>query len=211
MAEQYDVIVTDESLAGYLNDSDISVMALNVDRLRDISEEDGVGALLRDGGVFCFNLAAYADFFDYLKCDAGSPPFSRVFAPKENEISSGMPDQSSDVLRQALAQCDVLIVNENQVRQLTGRSDYDDGVDDLIEEFHIPLIILNMGASGSAAFSGNSKIFVPAANADEAGVKGTPEDGRIRPLASVLRYLLAQETERSKEFDIRELEKILTS
>lgn len=210
MAEQYDVIVTDEDLGRNIKKRNISAAVLNSDRLQDFSEGGGLSALLRDGGVFCFDLASSSYLSDCLDADAGELSFTRVFAPAETETDAGLKDQHRDGLRAGLAHCDVLIVNENQVRQLTGRSDYDDGVDDLIEEFHIPMIILNMGASGSAAFSGSSKIFVPNGNADDRVPAESLESVRLNVLGSVFSYLLEQGIKRSEEYDIRELEEVLS-
>ena len=48
--------------------------------------------------------------------------------------------------------CDVLKISDNEIQWLTGKEDYTDGVNWILDRFQIPLILVSMGREGSRAY-----------------------------------------------------------
>ena len=48
--------------------------------------------------------------------------------------------------------CDVLKISDNEIQWLTGKEDYTDGVNWILDRFQIPLILVSMGKDGSRAY-----------------------------------------------------------
>lgn len=48
--------------------------------------------------------------------------------------------------------CDILKISDNEIQWLTGKEDYTDGVNWILERFQIPLILVSMGKEGSRAY-----------------------------------------------------------
>lgn len=48
--------------------------------------------------------------------------------------------------------CNVLKISDNEIQWLTGKEDYTDGVNWILERFQIPLILVSMGKEGSRAY-----------------------------------------------------------
>lgn len=48
--------------------------------------------------------------------------------------------------------CDILKISDNEIQFVSGKEDYDEGIQYLIEKYHIPLILLTMGKDGSRAY-----------------------------------------------------------
>lgn len=55
-------------------------------------------------------------------------------------------------IRYGLSVCDVVKIADNEIEFLTGKTDLDAGVRELLDEFHIPLVFLTMGPQGSSAY-----------------------------------------------------------
>lgn len=51
-----------------------------------------------------------------------------------------------------LRNCDVLKISDNEIQFITGKEKYDDGIQDLMDKYNIPLIFLTMGKDGSRAY-----------------------------------------------------------
>lgn len=51
-----------------------------------------------------------------------------------------------------LTYCDILKISDNEIQFFTGISDYDEAVNRLLEEYHIPLVLLTLGKEGSRAY-----------------------------------------------------------
>lgn len=49
-------------------------------------------------------------------------------------------------------QCDILKISDNEIQFVTGKEDYDEGIAQLQNRYHIPLILLTMGKDGSRAY-----------------------------------------------------------
>ena len=48
--------------------------------------------------------------------------------------------------------CDILKISDNEIQWLTGKEDYTDGVNWILDRYHIPLILVSMGKEGSRAY-----------------------------------------------------------
>lgn len=61
-------------------------------------------------------------------------------------------ENAKEQIRYGMGYCDILKISDNEIQFITGKEDYDEGVKMLEEEYHIPLILLTMGADGSRAY-----------------------------------------------------------
>lgn len=59
------------------------------------------------------------------------------------------------------SQCDVLKISDNEIQWFSGEEDFDTGIRKLQGEYHIPLILLSMGKSGSRAYYRNLCVEAP--------------------------------------------------
>lgn len=59
-----------------------------------------------------------------------------------------------------LSQCDILKISDNEIQWFTGEEDFDEGIARLREQYHIPLILLSMGKTGSRAYYKDFKVEV---------------------------------------------------
>lgn len=48
--------------------------------------------------------------------------------------------------------CDILKISDNEIQFVTGKENYDEGIQCLQEKYHIPLILLTLGKDGSRAY-----------------------------------------------------------
>ena len=55
-------------------------------------------------------------------------------------------------IQYGLSQCDILKISDNEVEFLSGQKDIEKGVQQLLEEYQIPLVCATMGKDGSKAF-----------------------------------------------------------
>jgi len=56
--------------------------------------------------------------------------------------------------------CDILKISDNEIRWFTGKEDFDEGIRVLRDTYHIPLILLSMGADGSRAYYKGMRVEV---------------------------------------------------
>ena len=66
-------------------------------------------------------------------------------------------EEAKDRMRFGLEQCDVLKISDNEIVFLTGETDLEKGLRDLVEKYQIPLAFATMGKEGSIALK-NGKI-----------------------------------------------------
>ena len=57
--------------------------------------------------------------------------------------------------------CNILKISDNEIQWFTQEEDFDKGIRKLQEQYHIPLILLSMGKSGSRAYCGSICAEVP--------------------------------------------------
>lgn len=61
-------------------------------------------------------------------------------------------DLAKEQVDYGLRQCDVLKISDNEIQWFTGKEDFDEGIKVLQDMYHIPLILLSMGKTGSRAY-----------------------------------------------------------
>lgn len=54
--------------------------------------------------------------------------------------------------------CDILKISDNEIQWLTGKEDYTEGVNWILERFSIPLVLVSMGKEGSRAYYQGSMV-----------------------------------------------------
>lgn len=70
-------------------------------------------------------------------------------------------DNAKDQMRYGFKYCDILKISDNEIQFVTGIDDYDEGIQSLIDEFHIPLVLLTCGKDGSRAYYKGKKVEQP--------------------------------------------------
>jgi len=64
--------------------------------------------------------------------------------------------ESLDIAREqvlyGLSQCDILKISDNEIQWLTGKEDFTEGADWILNRYSIPLILVSMGKFGSRAY-----------------------------------------------------------
>ena len=70
-------------------------------------------------------------------------------------------ENAKEQMRYGFKYCDVLKISDNEIQFVTGIEDYDKGIQALIDEFQIPLILLTCGKDGSRAYYKGKKVKQP--------------------------------------------------
>lgn len=82
------------------------------------------------------------------------------FDPNLREPLWDSLELAKEQVRYGLSVCDVLKISDNEILWLTGKTDYNEGIRMVQEEFQIPLIMLSMGRDGSRAYFGDEMVEV---------------------------------------------------
>lgn len=61
-------------------------------------------------------------------------------------------DLAKEQMEYGFGVCDILKISDNEIQFVSGKEDYDEGIQYLQEKYHIPLILLTMGPDGSRAY-----------------------------------------------------------
>lgn len=61
-------------------------------------------------------------------------------------------DDAKAAMEYVFPYCDVLKISDNEIQFVSGKEDYDEGIQYLQEKYEIPLILLTMGKDGSRAY-----------------------------------------------------------
>ena len=70
-------------------------------------------------------------------------------------------DDAKEQAAYGFTQCDVLKISDNEIQWFTGEEDYDKGIEKLLQEYDIPLILLSMGRDGSRAYYKDLRVEMP--------------------------------------------------
>ena len=70
-------------------------------------------------------------------------------------------DDAKAAMEYVFPYCDVLKISDNEVQFISGKEDYDEGIQYLIDKYHIPLIFLTMGKDGSRAYYNGKRVEKP--------------------------------------------------
>lgn len=61
-------------------------------------------------------------------------------------------DTAKEMMEYGFGYCDILKISDNEIQFVSGKEDYDEGIQYLIDKYHIPLIFLTLGKDGSRAY-----------------------------------------------------------
>lgn len=75
-----------------------------------------------------------------------------TFDPNLREPLWKSLDEVREAMRYVFRYCDMLKISDNEIRFISGKEDYDEGIKYLQEVFDIPVIFLTMGKDGSRAY-----------------------------------------------------------
>ena len=111
-------------------------------------------------------------------------------------------DSAKEQVLYGLQFCDILKISDNEIQWLTGKEDYTDGVNWILDRVQIPLILVSMGREGSRAYyKGNmveAKPFLQKNTIETTGAGDTFE-------GCVLHYILQHGLEDLTEENLAEM------
>lgn len=61
-------------------------------------------------------------------------------------------DLAKEMMEYGFGYCDILKISDNEIQFVSGKEDYDEGIQYLQEKYNIPLILLTLGKDGSRAY-----------------------------------------------------------
>lgn len=61
-------------------------------------------------------------------------------------------DTAKEMMEYGFGYCDILKISDNEIQFVSGKEDYDEGIQYLIDKYNIPLIFLTLGKDGSRAY-----------------------------------------------------------
>lgn len=61
-------------------------------------------------------------------------------------------DTAKEMMEYGFGYCDILKISDNEIQFISGKEDYDEGIQYLIDKYNIPLIFLTLGKDGSRAY-----------------------------------------------------------
>lgn len=61
-------------------------------------------------------------------------------------------DTAKEMMEYSFRYCDILKISDNEIQFVSGKEDYDEGIQYLQEKYNIPLIFLTLGKDGSRAY-----------------------------------------------------------
>lgn len=115
-------------------------------------------------------------------------------------------DEAKRQIAYGFSQCDVLKISDNEIEFMTGTSDFDEGVQILMDQYpNIRLLNLTAGADGSYSYYQGKKVFAPSyllgGTVDTTGAGDTF-------CGSVLNYLLEHDVDHLTEEQLIEMLRI---
>lgn len=70
-------------------------------------------------------------------------------------------DDAKAAMEYVFPYCDMLKISDNEIQFVSGKEDYDEGIQYLIDKYNIPLILLTMGKDGSRAYYRGMRVERP--------------------------------------------------
>lgn len=122
-----------------------------------LSEEEVDFELIRDAKVFHFGTLSMTDepvrsatkkALDVAK-EAGC---LISFDPNLRPPLWKSLDTAKEMMEYGFGYCDILKISDNEIQFVSGKEDYDEGIQYLQEKYNIPLIFLTLGKDGSRAY-----------------------------------------------------------
>ena len=81
------------------------------------------------------------------------------FDPNLRESLWEGDEQAKEAIWYGIGECDVLKIADNEIKWLTGKEDYDEGVQTIRERSNVKLINVTLGNEGSLAYYADMKIY----------------------------------------------------
>ena len=75
-------------------------------------------------------------------------------------------DVAKEMMEYGFGYCDILKISDNEIQFVSGKEDYDEGIQYLIEKYNIPLIFLTLGKDGSRAYYKGMRVEQPGFEVD---------------------------------------------
>lgn len=100
-----------------------------------------------------------------------------------------------------LAKCDILKISDNEIEFMTGSTDYDKAVRELMEKYHIKLAFATLGKNGSRAYYGDLKAECSGFKVNTIETTGAGDTF----CGSALNYILEHDINSLTENDLSEL------
>lgn len=119
--------------------------------------------LLRHTKIFCFGSLSMTDpvcreATRFAIAEAKKNGVVLAFDPNLRESLWGNLDCARKEIVYGLENCDILKISDNEIQWLSGKDDFDEGMDWLRQNYHIPLVFLTMGKDGSRAYFNNLRV-----------------------------------------------------
>ncbi len=113
-------------------------------------------------------------------------------------------DVAKEKIAYGISQCDILKISDDEIAFFTGKTDIDDGVSRIQEQYHTPLIFATMGKNGSRAYhAGNRVECEPFLNEGTIETTGAGDTFMACVLHGILQYGL-EELNPQKLYDMLE-------
>ena len=110
-------------------------------------------------------------------------------------------DDARKEIEYGLEKCDILKISDNEIEFMTGSTDYDKAVRELMEKYHIKLAFATLGKNGSRAYYGDIKAECGVFKVDTIETTGAGDTF----CGSTLNYILEHDINSLTENDLREL------
>lgn len=83
------------------------------------------------------------------------------FDPNLREPLWGSLEEAKEQVDYGMQHCHILKISDNEIQWFTEQEDFNKGIATLQEKYHIPLILLSMGKSGSRAYHNGMCVEIP--------------------------------------------------
>ncbi|MGN0603223.1 MAG: PfkB family carbohydrate kinase [Oscillospiraceae bacterium] len=110
-------------------------------------------------------------------------------------------DDAKTVMEYGFSVCDILKISDNEIEFMTGSTDYDKAVRELMEKYHIKLAFATLGKNGSRAYYGDIKAECGVFKVDTIETTGAGDTF----CGSALNYILEHDINCLTENDLEEL------
>lgn len=124
------------------------------------------------------------------------------FDPNLRESLWSSLDDAKEQFAYGMGYCDVLKISDNEIQWFTGEEDYDEGIKIIQDTYHIPLILLSLGKTGSRAYYKDMCVEVPAF-VQEHTIETTGAGDTF--FGSCLHFVLEKGLSDLKEADLQEM------
>ena len=108
---------------------------------------------------------------------------------------------AKEQMEYGFANCDILKISDNEIQFVSGKEDYDEGIQYLLKKYPIPLILLTMGADGSRAYYKGKRVEKAGFKVDAIETTGAGDTF----CGSALNYILEHDFSNLKEEELAEM------